>query len=93
LSSSRNPITARASAEDADLSALFRDVFLFHWQEEPQHAILDELEWRRIDAGITAEVRDIAVDELIAPVGRSTRSCEVKPLPIAIILLALAGVT
>jgi hypothetical protein len=30
--------------EDADLSELFKDVFLFHWKEESQHAILDELE-------------------------------------------------
>jgi hypothetical protein len=28
-----------------DLSALFKDVFLYHWREESQHAILDELEW------------------------------------------------
>jgi hypothetical protein len=27
--------------EDADLSELFKDVFLFHWKEESQHAILD----------------------------------------------------
>ena len=29
--------------EDADLSELFRDVFLFHWNEKSQHAIVDEL--------------------------------------------------
>ncbi len=52
--------------EDADLSELFKDVFLFHWKEETQHAILDELEWRRLDAGISNEARDAAVDELIA---------------------------
>ena len=39
---------------DADLSPLFKDVFLFHWQEESQHAILDELEWRREDATLDA---------------------------------------
>ena len=33
------------------LSELFKDVFLFHWREESQHAILDELEWVRHDAG------------------------------------------
>ena len=32
---------------DAELSELFKDVFLFHWREESQHAILDELEWVR----------------------------------------------
>ena len=55
--------------EDADLSELDKDVFLFHWKEECQHAIMDELEWRRLDAGTSAEARDAAVDELIELVG------------------------
>jgi hypothetical protein len=60
----------RESIRDAaDLSELYKDVFFFHWKEECQHAIMDELEWRRLDAGISAEARDAAVDELIALVG------------------------
>ena len=55
--------------EDAELSELARDVFRFHWREECQHAIMDELEWRRVDAGTTPEARDAAVDELIELVG------------------------
>jgi hypothetical protein len=54
---------------DANLSDLFKDVFLFHWREESQHAILDELEWVRHDACVTAEQRDRAVDEFIELVG------------------------
>jgi hypothetical protein len=50
---------------DSELSELFKDVFLYHWKEESQHAILDELEWVRHDAGLTAEQRDRAVDEFI----------------------------
>jgi hypothetical protein len=50
---------------DAELSELFKDVFLYHWKEESQHAILDELEWMRLDAEMTAEQRDRAVDEFI----------------------------
>jgi len=50
---------------DGELSGLFKDVFLYHWKEESQHAILDELEWVRHDAGVTAEERDKAVDEFI----------------------------
>ena len=50
---------------DDELSELFKDVFLYHWKEESQHAILDELEWVRHDAGLTAEQRDRAVDEFI----------------------------
>ena len=54
---------------DGELSELFKDVFLFHWKEESQHAILDELEWQREDARLTASQRDAAVDDLIALVG------------------------
>ena len=50
---------------DRELSPLFRNVFLHHWREESQHAILDELEWKRHDALLTAEERDRAVDEFI----------------------------
>jgi hypothetical protein len=50
---------------DSELSELFKDVFLYHWKEESQHAILDELEWVRHDAELTAEQRDRAVDEFI----------------------------
>jgi hypothetical protein len=51
---------------DANLSPLWKDVFFRHWQEESQHAILDELEWRREDARLTHAERDAAVDDLIA---------------------------
>jgi hypothetical protein len=50
---------------DAELSALYKDVFLFHWKEESQHAILDELEWRREDAKLAPAERDRAVTDLI----------------------------
>jgi hypothetical protein len=50
---------------DPKLSELFKDVFLYHWKEECQHAILDELEWVRHDAGLTPEKRDMAVDDFI----------------------------
>ena len=48
------------------LSPLYKDVFLYHWKEESQHAILDELEWRAEDERIDAKARDQAVDDLIA---------------------------
>jgi hypothetical protein len=50
---------------DVELSELFKDVFLYHWKEESQHAILDELELLRHDAAVTTEERDRAVDEFI----------------------------
>jgi hypothetical protein len=54
---------------DDNLSELWKDVFLYHWREESQHAILDELEWVREDGKLTAGERDQAVNELIALVG------------------------
>ena len=60
----------RASiAAEADICELWRDVFLFHWKEESQHAVLDELEFLSADACLTTAQRDIAVGELIELVG------------------------
>jgi hypothetical protein len=50
---------------DRDLSELWKDVFLHHWKEESQHAILDELEWAREDGKLDDAARDRAVDDLI----------------------------
>ena len=54
---------------DSQLSPLFKDVFLYHWKEESQHARIDELEWVRENAGLSACERDRAVDDMIALVG------------------------
>lgn len=51
------------------VSELWKDVFRYHWQEESQHAIVDELEWRRVDASLSAAERDRGVDDLIELVG------------------------
>lgn len=60
----------RQSIEPDDgLSELYRDVFLYHWQEEAQHAALDILEWERENARITHEQRDTAVDALLGLIG------------------------
>lgn len=53
-------------APDKALSPLFKDVFMFHWKEESQHAMLDELEWTRNNRELTAAERDKSVDEFIA---------------------------
>ena len=50
---------------DPELSDLWKDVFLFHWKEESQHAIMDELEWKRENAKLSDAQRDQAVDDLI----------------------------
>jgi hypothetical protein len=54
---------------DTAMSELYKDVFLHHAREESQHAILDELEWRRENANLSAVERDAAVDDLITLVG------------------------
>jgi hypothetical protein len=60
----------RASIEPQDnLSELWKDVFLFHWKEESQHAILDEIELVSEDSKLDPVQRSAAVDDLIALVG------------------------
>src|SRR5215831_4418127 len=54
---------------DPNTSPLWNDVFLHHWREESQHAIIDELEWQRIDSKLSPEERDRAVTDLIELVG------------------------
>ena len=65
---------------DDNLSPLFKDVFLFHWKEESQHAILDELELIRCDQSISAEARDKAVDEFIELVAAVDSILQVQAL-------------
>jgi len=50
---------------DAELSELFKDVFLFHWKDECQHVLLDELEMKRHDRTLSLEERDRGVDDFI----------------------------
>lgn len=50
---------------ETNLSELWKDVFLFHSKEETQHAIMDEIEWRRVDANLGPAERAAAVTDLI----------------------------
>ncbi len=54
---------------EESISELYKDVFLFHWKEESQHAILDELEWVRENGRLEPAERDRAVTDLIELVG------------------------
>lgn len=54
---------------EAQICPLWKDVFLFHWREESQHAILDELEFTAEDRKLDAQERSAAVDDLIGLVG------------------------
>ena len=51
---------------DEGLSELFKDVFLFHWKDECQHVMLDELELKRHDALLGPVERERGVDDFIA---------------------------
>lgn len=60
----------RSSIEpETHIDSLWKDVFLFHWKEESQHAIVDEMEWLRENEKLDAAQRDQAVGELIGLVG------------------------
>lgn len=54
---------------DPALSPLYKDVFRFHFMEEAQHAVIDELEWRRENERIDASARTRGVTDLIELVG------------------------
>ena len=60
---------AESIAPREDLCPVFKDVFKYHWTDECQHVMLDELEWTAEHAALTPSERDRAVDDLIALVG------------------------
>jgi hypothetical protein len=76
---------------DDNLSELWKDVFLHHWREEAQHAVLDELEWAREDARLAPEERDQAVNELIELVGAVDGILQVQSEADADYFLKIAG--
>ena len=66
---------------------------LYHWKEESQHAIIDELEWQRADAKLTSDVeRDAGGDDLIALVGGVDAILQGQAESDAAYFLALAGI-
>jgi len=76
---------------DPDLSELFKDIFLFHWREEAQHATLDELEWRREHARLSAAQREQGVDDLIALVAAVDGILQMQAKADADYFLQIAG--
>jgi hypothetical protein len=49
-----------------ELCPVFKDVFKYHWKDECQHVMLDELEWTAEHATLSPSERDQAVNDLIA---------------------------
>jgi len=79
--------------QDSELSELWKDVFLFHWKEESQHAIMDELEWRREDAKLTPAQREHAVTDLIELVAAVDGILQVQSAADTDYFLTVAGRT
>jgi len=57
---------AQSIAPREELCPLFKDVFKYHWKDESQHVVLDELEWKDEHSRLTPAERDAAVSDLIA---------------------------
>src|ERR1700688_2481461 len=56
----------KSIAPREELCPVFKDVFMYHWKDECQHVMLDELEWTAEHARLSVAERDQAVDDLIA---------------------------
>jgi P-aminobenzoate N-oxygenase AurF len=48
-----------------EVCPLFKDVFRYHWKDESQHVVLDELEWQREHAKLSPLEHDQAVNDLL----------------------------
>ena len=87
-------ITARASSRRPSLSPLFKDIFFFHWREESQHAIIDELEWKREHAKLDCRGARRGRRRPDRPGRRaSTASCRCRPGRRRLLSCAMRGGT
>jgi hypothetical protein len=57
---------AESIAPREELCPVFKDVFKYHWKDESQHVVLDELQWKDEHARLSPAERDQAVNDLIA---------------------------
>jgi len=57
---------AESIAPNEQLCPLFKDVFKYHWRDECQHVVLDELEWKDEHSRLSPLERDQGVTDLIA---------------------------
>ena len=73
------------------LSPLWKDIFEYHWMEEVQHAMLDELEWVQEDRRLTMRQKEQAVDDLIALVGAVDGILQGQAAADTAYFLAIAG--
>ena len=74
-----------------DVSPLWKDVFKYHWMEEAQHAMLDELEWLHENQRLTMGQKELAVDDLIALVGAVDGILQAQAESDAVYFLSIAA--
>ncbi|MCW5622825.1 MAG: hypothetical protein KIS79_17070 [Burkholderiales bacterium] len=82
----------RSIQPDDSLSPLWKDVFKYHWMEEAQHAVLDELEWTSEDRELTMREKDLAVSDLVALVGAVDGILQAQSVADAEYFMRIAGV-
>jgi hypothetical protein len=76
---------------ESNLSPVWKDVFKYHWMEEVQHAMLDELEWKREHSRLTMRQKEQAVDDLIGLIGAVDGILQAQSEADAEYFLAVAG--
>jgi hypothetical protein len=74
-----------------DVCPLFKDVFFYHWKDECQHVMLDEMEWTAEHAKLSDAERDRAVDDLIGLVGAVDGILQAQSAADVEYFLAIAG--
>jgi hypothetical protein len=74
-----------------DISPLWKDVFKYHWAEEVQHAMLDELEWVRENARLTLRQKEQGVTDLIDLVAAVDGILQAQSAADAAYFLRIAG--
>jgi hypothetical protein len=81
----------RSIEPEDNLSPLWKDVFKFHWMEEVQHAMLDEIEWAKENDRLTMRQKEQAVDDLIELVGAVDGILQAQAAADASHFIAIAG--
>ncbi len=75
----------------AQICPLWKDVFKYHWMDEAQHVVLDELEWVAENRRLSAGQKEFVVDDLIALVGAVDGILQGQAAADADYFLAIAG--
>jgi hypothetical protein len=81
----------RSIEPEDNLSPLWKDVFKYHWLEEVQHAMLDEIEWAKEHDRLTMRQKEQAVDDLIELVGAVDGILQAQAAADARYFIAIAG--